>query len=59
MRVKKKIAPFFSTKSENRFLSSDIVYFFLHQNVEKRNLDPWEILLIQYIMQKKPLRGRL
>ena len=50
MRVKKKIVPFFSTKSENRFLSSDIVYFFLQQNVEKRNLDPWEILLIQYIM---------
>ena len=58
MRVKKIKSPLFPTKSKNRFLSSDIVYFYYKKNVEKKNLDPWDILLIQYL-ENKPLRGRL
>ena len=58
MRVKKIKSPLFPTKSKNRFLSSDIVYLYYKKNVEKKNLDPWDILLIQYL-ENKALRGRL
>ena len=48
--VKKIKSPFFPTKSENRFLSSDIVYLWKKILIhEKEHLDPWELISSKYL----------
>ena len=49
-RQKKIKSPLFPTKSENRFLSSDIVYLWNKILIDaKEHLDPWELVSSKYL----------
>ena len=52
MRVKKKKSPLFPTKSENRFLSSDIVYLWNKILIDEKHLDTWELVSSKYLRNK-------